>query len=181
MINEMKNMRLVRKFCIVVAGFWLLLLGPTASAQKIWLSANSGSWENTNNWSSHVLPDDTSTVMITNNLTKTVTIDSAVAAVNLTIAGLNVYAPTGSTNTLVVNNGDTNNPLFLFNTLRVDTGGVVEVTNSALAVDIGPKFIHINGELKLDSGIITLGDATSTTKVASATSGTLTIKSGAIS
>jgi T5SS/PEP-CTERM-associated repeat protein len=177
----MKTIILVRKFSIVLAGFWLLLLGPAASAQKIWLSSTSGSWGNTNDWSSHTLPDDTSTVMVTNNLSKTVTIDSAVAALNLTIASLNVYAPTGSINTLLLNNGDTNNPLFMFNSLRVDPGGVVEVTNSALAVDIGPKFIHVNGELRIDSGIITLGDATSTTKVANATSGTLTINSGAVS
>src|SRR5262249_10517705 len=149
--------------------------------QKIWLSSFSGLWDDTNNWSSHVLPDGTSTVMITNNLTKAVSIDSTVSAANLTIAGLNVYASTGSINTLLVNNGDTNNPLFVFNSVRVDTGGVVEVTNSALAVDIGPKFIHVNGELKVDSGIVILGDSTSTTKVANASSGTLTIKSGAVS
>jgi T5SS/PEP-CTERM-associated repeat protein len=176
----MKTMILIRKFYIVLAGFWLFL-GPAASAQKIWLSSTSGSWGNTNDWSSHTLPDDTSTVMVTNDLTKTVTIDSSVGAVNLTIAGLNVYAATGSVNALVVNNGDTNNPLFVFNSVRVDPGGLIEVTNSALAVDIGPKFIHVNGELRIDSGIITLGDASSTTKVANATSGTLTINSGTVS
>jgi T5SS/PEP-CTERM-associated repeat protein len=177
----MKTMILLRKLSIVPAGLWLLLLGPAASAQKVWLSSISGSWDDTNNWSGHVLPDGTSTVMITNNLNKTVTIDSTVDAANLTLAGLNVYAPAGTTNTLLINNGDTNNPLFVFNSVRVDTGGVIEVTNCALAVDIGPKFIHVNGELKVDSGLVTLGDTSSTTKVANATSGTLTINSGTVS
>jgi T5SS/PEP-CTERM-associated repeat protein len=179
--DAMKTMTLVRICSLVLAGYFLLLFGSTAFAQKIWRSSTNGFWGDTNNWSGHVLPDSSSVVMITNDLTKTVTIDSSVAAANLTIASLNVYAPTGSINTLLVSNGDTNNPLFVFNSVRVDPGGVVEVTNSALGVDIGPKFIHVNGELKLDSGIITLGDASSTTKVANATSGTLTVESGAVS
>ena len=150
------------------------------SAQKVWTSPGSGSWMDTNNWSGHSAPVDTSAVLITNANTKTVTIDAGTSAGNLTIASLEISAPAGFTNFLFLSDVDTNTPLWLLNGLTVTTGGVVRVTNSALTVDPSVPFIHLDGGFVLDSGLVTFGDLTSTTKVGQVTSGVLTVNGGSV-
>src|SRR6266404_4655291 len=86
----------------------LLAAGDNARAQKRWTSPTSGFWADTNNWSGNSAPIDTSTVLITNANTKTITIDAASPATNLTIASLKIYAPAGSTNLLLLSNAGTN-------------------------------------------------------------------------
>src|SRR5262249_48320509 len=123
----------------------------------------------------------TSAVLITNSNTKTVTIDAGTPAGNLTIASLNISAASGFTNTLLLSDADTNNPLLLLNSLTLNAGAAVRVTNSALTVDPSVPFIHLDGEFVLDSGLITFGDLTSTTKVGQVTSGVLTVNAGSVS
>src|SRR5258708_39868025 len=101
----------------------LLAVAGNVLAQKRWTSSSSGFWADTNNWSGNSTPIDTSAVLITNANTKTVTIDAATPAVNLTIASLKLYAPARSTNTLLVSNAGTNNPLVLLNGLTTSAGG----------------------------------------------------------
>ena len=168
---------------ILMTPLLLLFFERPASAAKVWTSAASGLWSDTNNWSGHALPDTTSAVYITNDLTKTVAIDASAVSANLTIAALFVGAPTGATNTLALANGDTNNPLFVLSTMDISPGAAVRVTNSAfIATNLINNFIDINGMVTLDGGLIFF-DTSATTKVASVTSGTGTmiINSGSVS
>src|SRR5215831_5314455 len=87
-------------------GLRLLLASILAAAgdlyaQKIWTNPGSGSWADTNNWSGHSAPTDTSAVLITNANTKTVTIDGNTPSGDLTVASLKISGPSGSTNTLL--------------------------------------------------------------------------------
>ena len=99
------------------------------------MSANpvDGLWRTAVNWSSNQAPNSTFTfILITNANAKTVTIDAATPATNLTIQTLTLSAPAGATNTLALVDLTTNLALQLSGVLKVDGGGVLTVTNSAL-------------------------------------------------
>jgi T5SS/PEP-CTERM-associated repeat protein len=180
-IPVMKRRSFPRLIGAVLVHGLLLAFACNATAQKIWTSPSSGFWGDTNNWSGHSAPIDTSSVIISNANTKTVTIDAATPAANLTIASLKLSAPGGSTNTLLLSNAGTNNPLYLFNGLTMSPGGAMHITNSAVTVDNSVNFIDIDGSVTMDGGLITFGDITSTTKVGVASSGIFTINSGSVS
>src|SRR5258708_11090223 len=128
----------------------LLAVAGNVLAQKRWTSSSSGFWADTNNWSGNSAPIDTSAVIISNANSKTVTINALTPAANLTVASLRISAPAGSTNTLLLSNAGTNNPLLMLNGLTMSAGGAIHVTNSAVAVDPGVSFIDIDGAVTLD-------------------------------
>ena len=94
-----------------------------ASAAAIWRSASSGLWGEGTNWSSPTAPTlATGGVYITNQSTKTVTVDAQTPMINLFINGLNVWGPSGTTNTLLLSGGTTDHPLVVSNqTMTVTT------------------------------------------------------------
>ena len=172
--------------CFRVLGLRLLLTLILAAAgdlyaQKLWINPTSGFWTDTNSWSGRSAPTDTSAAVITNANTKTVTIDATTPLDNLTIASLAISAPSGFTNSLLLTDIGTNNPLLLLNGLISSNGGLVRVTNSALTVDPSVSFIRLDGRFVLDSGLVAFGGLSSTTKVGQVTSGVLTINSGSVS
>src|SRR6266850_731892 len=146
------------------------------AATDQWVNTGNGLWSTGSNWSSNQPPDSTfSYTLITNANTKTVTIDAATPATNLTIERLVISAPVGATNTLALANAGTNVPLQLLNGLTVDGGGALSMTNSALnsvgvsvnrggtlnatnsfLVETGvlATFEIVNGNVWLDSGLI---------------------------
>ena len=138
----------------------LVLLGSPLEthAAKVWQSLVSGSWADATNWSGSLAPDSTSAVLITNVNSKTVTIDASTPAANLTIASLLLSAPPGSTNLLWLNSAGTNNPLLMFNGFSLTNGGALSMTDSAVAVDPSVLFVHIDGSMTVDSGLVTFGD-----------------------
>src|SRR5579859_345390 len=80
-------------------GFSLLLLVCDPSyAEKVWTNSLSGLWRDGTNWTGHTAPDINSFIEITNDLTKTVTIDSLTDPTNLTVQKLRLNAPPGATN-----------------------------------------------------------------------------------
>lgn len=158
----------------------ILLSGITASAQKIWDSPTSGNWGTGTNWSGDTAPSSSSVVHITNANTKTITIDATTPATNLTITTLKLGAPPGATNTLLLSDAGTNNPLVCQVALALTDGAAMRITNSALFVDIINSGVDIDGSMTLDSGWITFGDTTVTARVGRATSGQLLINSGAV-
>src|SRR6266516_2902985 len=103
-----------------------------ASAAAIWRSPTSGLWSEGTNWTSPTAPTlATGGVYITNQAMKTVTVDAQTPTINLFINGLNVWGPSGTTNTLLVSSGTTDRPLGVSNhTMTVASGGRVVVTNS---------------------------------------------------
>src|SRR5712692_6721923 len=161
-------------------GCFGLAFGFTASAEKAWKSPTSGFWADGTNWSGGLPPDITAFIQITNANTKTVTIDAATPAATLTVQMLTMSAPPGQTNTLLLSDAGTNNPLVFQTGLQLDDGAAIRITNSALVVEIPFFHVDLDGSLTLDSGWLTFSDNTSTARVGRATSGRLSINGGAV-
>lgn len=134
-----------------------------AATANVWINPSSGAWRTPSNWASNTPPDSTfGLITITNGTTKTVTIDAATPAPNLDIQKLTISAPAGSTNTLLLDNLTTNQPLRLSGVFTLGNQGVVEVINSALYIDPSSgAYLNITaGTLQLDSGLIDLSTTT---------------------
>jgi fibronectin-binding autotransporter adhesin len=159
----------------------ILAFGPFARAEKIWTNTVSGLWSDGTNWTGHTPPDITSFIRITNDNSKTVTIDALTPATELTVQMLTLNAPPGATNTLLLTDVGTNNPLVFQTGLELQDGAALRITNSALAVQLTNDHVNIDGSLTLDSGLIDFGDLSVTTRVGRATSGLLAINSGLMS
>src|SRR5437762_11275100 len=87
-----------------------------APGATIWRSTTSGLWSEGTNWSSPTAPTlATGGVYITNQAMKTVTVDAPTPTINLFINSLNVWGPSGTTNTLLLCGGTTNHPLVVSN------------------------------------------------------------------
>ena len=134
----------------------LLLAALSAPAANDWTNTAGGLWRISTNWSLATPPDGTSNVdptQITNALSKTVTIDSVTAAPNLSLRGLTISAPVGSTNTLGLQDVPLGRPLTTTKAFLVGNRGVLAITNSAVAP--GLDFDITNGAVILDSGSLT--------------------------
>jgi hypothetical protein len=164
-----------------IVSLLLLLLAPQARSEKIWTNSASGLWSDGLNWTGHAPPDDTAFIEITNDSSKTITIDANTAVTNLTVQKLTLSAPLGVTNTLLLSDAGTNNPLIFQTGLELMDGAAIRVTNSALVTQLMDDHVNIDGSLTLDSGFIDFGDITVTSRVGRATSGVLTLNSGTMS
>src|SRR5258708_29597860 len=169
-----------KSFCKLCALLLLTIL-PQAYGQKVWTDPVSGLWRDTNNWSGHTLPDINSFVQILTNASVTVTIDALTDPTNLTVQSVTLGAPAGATNTVLLSNVGTNNPLVLQTGLTLTDGAALRLTNSALLLQLTNDHVNIDGSFTLDSGSIDFGDITVTARVGRATSGTFTINSGLVS
>lgn len=163
---------------LILAGTLLTL---PAHAEKAWVSPVSGFWSDGTNWSGGTPPDDTAFIQITNAGTKTITIDAATPTTNLTVQMLTINALPGATNTLLLNNAGTNNPLIIQTGLMMKDGAALLVTNSALVFQLTNFHVDLDGQLTLDGGSVDFGDTTVTARVGRVTSGTFNINSGQVS
>jgi T5SS/PEP-CTERM-associated repeat protein len=159
---------------------WFLACASPAPAEKLWISPVSSFWEVGTNWSGGTAPDDTAFIRITNDLTKTITIDVQTPTTNLTVQKLTLSAPPGATNTLMVQDLGPSNPLIFQTGLEMEDGAVLHLTNSSMELQLMFDHINIDGGMILDNGSIIFGDNTVTTRVGRATSGTFTINSGTV-
>jgi fibronectin-binding autotransporter adhesin len=166
-----------RPFATLVAVVLLAATWP-ARSEKVWTNNLSGFWSDGTNWTGHTPPDITSFIRITNDLTKTVTIDALTPATELTVQQLWLNAPPGATNTLLLTDAGTNNPLVFQTGLDLADGADLHLTNSAMLLQLTNDHVDIDGRLTLDSGWINFGDTTVTARVGRATSGVLTINGG---
>ncbi len=164
-----------------LAALLALAAAESAHGQKFWISPADGLWRDGANWSGHTAPDITSFVQIATNTTVTVTIDALTDPTNLTIQQLTLGAPAGATNTVLLSSVGTNNPLVLQTGLQLLSGAALQLTNSALLLQLTNDHADIDGSLTLDSGLIDFGDVTVTARVGRAASGTFTINSGTVS
>ena len=140
-----------RKLALALAAA-ILLPSLSASAATIWTNtASSGLWRISTNWSPATAPNSNSDpTQITNAVTKTVTIDSLTASTNLSIRGLTLSAPAGSTNTLALVNVPLGTPLTTSKAFLVGNRSVLAITNSAVSAT--DNFDITNGSMILDSG-----------------------------
>ena len=149
-------------------------------AEKIWTNSASGLWSDGLNWSGHTPPDITSFIEITNDNTKTITVDVSATAASLTVQKLTLGAPPGATNTLLLSEVGTNNPLTFQTGLEMVDGADLRITNSAVVMQLTNDHVNIDGNLTLDGGFIFFGDSTVTARVGRVTSGVLNLNSGTI-
>ena len=173
----MKNANPLIRFTFLT----LLLSSVPVQAEKIWTNSASGLWSVGLNWSGHTPPDITAFIRITNDLSKTITIDANTADTNLTVQSLLLNAPPGATNLLLLSNVGVTNPLIFQTGLELQDGAAIRVTNSALQTQLANDHVNIDGTITLDSGLIDFGDVTVTSRVGRATSGMLTINGGTAS
>src|ERR1043166_4455507 len=114
---------------------WLhLIVGPNS-----WASSTGGKWESASDWSLTAAPSGRDTQnFLTNATTKIVTIDATTSGSfpsTMTISNLTVSAPSGSTNTLFLDNAGLTTPLRMRNDFTVSNGGAVVVQNSTISAD----------------------------------------------
>jgi len=137
--------------------------GTLSRAQdNSYISSTNGFWDESRLWSLAEPPSiDQSGIFITNDVSKTVTIDSITAssfADTLTISNLTVSAPAGATNTLCLSNIGTT-ALHILNGLTIGLApsgiGIVLVSNSTLVVD------EISGDPIEDDGLMGISDSAS--------------------
>ncbi len=116
---------------IIVATHIALVAYAARADDNSWTAA-SGEWEAGSNWSLGVPPTNTqSTILITNDTTKTVTIDATTSGSfpdTLTINDLTVSAPVKSTNTLFLSNAGIGTPLQIQDQLTIGDGGFLLIT-----------------------------------------------------
>ncbi len=142
--------------CLNVLAFVILLPVVSSQAANDWNTTTSGLWRTAANWSLATPPSNRSNenpTQITNAVSKTVTIDSATTAGNLSVRGLTISAPVGSTNILALVNVVT--PLTTSNPFLVGTRGVLAITNANISP--ADSFDILNGAVILDSGSLTCG------------------------
>src|SRR6516225_5879296 len=112
----------------------LLLLASSAPVYgvKVWTNSLSGFWQDRTNWLQQSAPELTSSVQITNDVTKTITLNELTPVTNLSIVSLLLNAPPGATNTLLLSNVGATNPLTMNTGLELQDGADLRITNSAL-------------------------------------------------
>lgn len=131
----------------------LLSAGSAVANPNNWTNSADGLWRFSTNWSLAAVPNNTSNLdptQITNAGTKTITIDSATPAGNLSLRGLTLSAPVGSTNSLALVNVPLGTPLTTSKALLVGNRSSLRITNSAVSATA--DFDVVNGSVILDSG-----------------------------
>lgn len=147
----------IRKIIAVVSlGF--IAINAQAGSTNSWRGAGSGFWDNAGAaWSLGAPPAITDTAeFITNAANKIITIDSVVVSDSsdtLTISNLTIGGTVNATNTLLMNEGGTNVPLEVLNSMTVSNAGLLQITNSFLKVDgdVGGLFTLL-GSMRVLSG-----------------------------
>ncbi len=130
-ISRMKGRAASRLLAMAVLVGALLQSMPSWGQDISWTNAGSGFWTNASSWSLGVAPSNNPNVNIVNDGSKTVTIDAATPAANLTLTNLTVYSASATTtNTLVFSNNST--PLNILGTLDVANGGALVVDGGRL-------------------------------------------------
>lgn len=143
----------------LLSGCLALFTQSTAlAAFNNWTNTSGGLWRTAANWSAGIAPDSSSLsdpAQVTNAGVKTITIDSLTPAANLSLRGLTLSAPTGSTNTLVLDNVPPATPLTTSKPLLVGIRSSLCVTNSAVNATAG--FDITNASVILHGSSLTCG------------------------
>lgn len=148
-----KSRFVFRTLCGPLLSAALFSAGNAGATPNNWTNTADGLWRFATNWSLAAVPNNTSNLdptQITNAGTKTITIDSATPAANLSLRGLTLSAPVGATNTLALANVPLATPLTTSKAFLVGNRSSLRITNSA--VNATSDFDIVNGSLILDSG-----------------------------
>ena len=166
---------------ILLSGLLWHACDARAATTNRWTNSISGLWRVGTNWSAAQPPSASfDHIAITNAGTKTVTLDAATPAGNLSVNSLRIGAPTGSTNTLVIADVPAGTPFTTARPLLVDRNGILLVTNSTLSVQ--DTFDVLGGSVVLESGLIdtTVNNVNIRIGRSSGATGTFTLNGGTV-
>jgi hypothetical protein len=123
-----------KKLIAIMTGALLAFVTPVrAQLSNSWIATINDVWQNGVRWSLGVAPsNDQSAVLITNAMTKTVTVNASTPTGNLTISNLTVGGVGPSINTLQLTNMGAVTPLVILDTFFLRSNAVLRVTNSVL-------------------------------------------------
>ena len=131
---------------------------PAVFAAATWIHPTDGFWKDGTNWSSGRAPSSSlGSTLITNANTKTVSINAQTPSTNLTINSLTLSGSATTTNTLLLSDVGTNNPLTLVSSeLKIAQGGALILTNSSLVLtgSFSQGFNLFAGNATLESGSV---------------------------
>ena len=160
--------------------FLLMFLVTRVFADTAWIWPVSEFWRNASNWSEGVPTLNATFIYITNANSKTVTVDAGTPLANLEIDSLELSAPAGQTNGLLLESLGAN-PFRVIGVMAVNGGGLVQLTNSTLFID-GETAANLDvnaGQLDLLSGEINLSEF-SRLRVGVGGTGNVNVVSGAL-
>jgi hypothetical protein len=149
---------------LVGIGMMELVCATQSSAQTTnrWINPSSDVWETAANWSLGIPAINNGAVLITNANTKAVTVDSSAHLSNLSVSNIYVSAPAGSVNTLQL--VDMRKTLQAVDTMTIDPGGALLITNSTLTVGLdglmcdGTMTLLSDGLMDLTGSFMTIGN-----------------------
>lgn len=143
------------------------LLSQTHAQTNSWIGSAGGSWEDPTKWSLGVAPTNPQTAYITNEVTKTVTVDGVTSVVHpetMTVSNLILSGSLGAVNTLELVNAGTNTPLRILDTFSIARDGMLQIAGSGMSLrsqtnSITNCFFSIDGEVALESNSVLTADS----------------------
>ena len=127
---------ILRVYAIVILAIAVFPAAAWAQTNS-WSNSSGGYWDDFRNWSLGVRPTNSPSVLITNDPSKTVTVDGYTSGTypdSMTISNLTLLGSGGTTNTLFLSNAGASTPLIVRNSLAILGGGALLMTNSSLHV-----------------------------------------------
>jgi hypothetical protein len=127
------------------------------TATNSWISSGDGAWQDATNWSLVQSPTNVHSILITNDNTKTVTIDGTTSGSfsnTMTVSDVILSAPGGATNILDLSNAGTNTALRVLHRFSITDGGLLRLTNSVLSVDS-----LVDGGFSVDGSLVLNGNS----------------------
>src|ERR1017187_6778405 len=158
---------------MIVAIATLAIFSTVHAQTNSWISPTRGYWDDYSKWLLNVAPSNSQSAYITNDVSKTVTIDSFTSGVypgTMTVSNLFLSAPAGVTNALDLSDAGTNVPLRILDTFGISSGGLLSLANSALSmsvmtnanvlnVSITNSFLTVDGVVVLNSNGFLMADS----------------------
>jgi hypothetical protein len=125
-----------------------------------WIQSTDGAWQVPANWSLAQSPTNTQSLVITNDNSKTVTINSTTSGSfpnTLTVADVILFAPGGALNILDLSNAGGNAPLSVLNNFIVSSGGILRLTGSGLRMESNTNAALTNAAFAvLSNGVLSV-------------------------
>ena len=145
----------------LVCGICLLIAFGIPSVSQAqtnsWIQSGDGVWQNSANWSLSQAPTNTQSLVISNSLTKIVTIDSTTSGSfsnTLTVSDVIISSPADALNILDLSNAGTNTPLNVLNNFII-TSGLLRLTGSGLWMEINTNAALTNAtSAVLSNGVL---------------------------
>ena len=134
----------------------------TPGVVNSWISAASGNWDQSSNWSLGVLPDSSQSIFITNSGSKAVAINPATPTSfpgSMTVSNLTIRSATNSENVLLLNSFGTDVPLTVLNGLTLQDMAQIVNFSSGFVVQSGTMTVT-NAQMMQDGGFIRTTNAT---------------------